>query len=162
MSTQEAKELARWLDHKGESTSLSKEICEAIYILSPKHVPTPQLDVQDLLSKVQTGPFAEANQEAEPLALKALQDTLHSEPTPTLKIEDIFKVVSIGPLVESQAEAEIIPFHRRYRRSLVSACLAAAAALILFFPGAEQVLSVSQAPSRSSGVIPRVRGCIVT
>ncbi|MEC7986927.1 MAG: tetratricopeptide repeat protein [Myxococcota bacterium] len=149
MSNREAQDLARWLADRSENHSVSKEVREAIYILSPTHVPLPNVDVNAVLSKVKSGPFAPSEEEEEELELKALQETLQSDLVPRLKFEDILNLVSSGPLAEVKEEAEVVPLFRKYKGPFIGALLAAAAALLLFIPSTEIFLSASQ-PSLQS------------
>lgn len=166
MSDLEAKELALWLAEQGGGDNIGKnvgkDIREAVYVLSPKYIPAPKIDITDLLSKVRVGPLLEEERAEEnntqqdsiedlEQELKNIESILKSQPNPKLGIEDILKVVSTGPLAqtedsekEPEKSAEVIPFYKSYSTGVLGAFLAAAAALILYFPQVGQVTSIQQ------------------
>jgi len=159
MSSLEAKALAQWLERKGEGLSVSREVREAIYILSPQHAPVPRLRIEDLLLQIRSGPLAEEDSLEEDLDLKSMQNLLQSQPLPKLGIDDILSVVQSGPLAEEVSPpAQVIPFYRRPAGGVVGVLLAAAVALLFFVPSADDlVLSYSEPQSMKRSVEPALK-----
>jgi hypothetical protein len=109
MSTREdieANRLAEWLDGNRDST-LSEEVAPAIYAIRPDWSPEPSVSIEDVLSRVHAGPFAQTSDEK--------HDDLPSEDddfvpnlfavskrstSPNTTLDDVFNRVQTGPFAE--------------------------------------------------------------
>ena len=62
---EQAKKLAEWLDSApGEAppSGLDPEVLEAIYALQPDRAPKAKVEVDGILSRIESGPFARTEQ----------------------------------------------------------------------------------------------------
>jgi hypothetical protein len=54
----EAPRLARWLSGEGRARALDRDVAETVHSLSPHLAPAPRVDIDQILSRVQSGPLA--------------------------------------------------------------------------------------------------------
>lgn len=109
MSTREdieAKRLAEWLDGNRDSM-LSEEVAPAIYAIRPDWSPEPSMSIDDVLSRVHTGPFAQYSEENhddlpsdEDDFVSNLFAVSKSPTSPNTTLDDVLKRVQTGPFVE--------------------------------------------------------------
>ena len=141
-----ATSLANWLEGV-QNQDVEPEILEAIYVLSPEHCPVPRVGLEDVLGRVEFGPFGDKAEaegtEDDALFMRELLD--HSGAVPQTSLEMILARVEAGPFAGmSQLEAEetleeelpdnVIRPRAWWQRTEVAVVAAAAAALLILIP----------------------------
>jgi len=151
MTTSEAIEadiLARWIDGNRE-TLPSEESLVAVWVMRPDLAPSPRVSLDDVLSRVNTGPLSEnvsvsdgeAVQVSEDDFVEAIFAQSRSSTDLSVSLEDVLSRVVSGPLsttviesVEGVQETESIPQSANNNRWWSAPWVAGglAAALVLF------------------------------
>lgn len=141
-----ATSLANWLEGV-QNQDVEPEILEAIYVLSPEHCPVPRVGLEDVLGRVEFGPFGDKAEaegtEDDALFIRELLD--HSASVPQTSLEMILARVEAGPFAGmSQLEAEetleeelpdnVIRPRAWWQRTEIAVVAAAAAALLILIP----------------------------
>lgn len=144
---QAALRLAHWLEGEIEQ-EIESDVLEAIYVISPDRCPEPRIGLDDVLGRVEFGPFGkgkevEGTEEDEEYLRELL---MHSSPIPKTSLEDILSRIETGPFaniskqetleedVSEEIPDNVVSFRPWWKRTEIALVAAAAVALLILIP----------------------------
>lgn len=151
---QAALRLANWLEGEKEQ-KVEADVLEAIYVISPEHCPEPRTRLEDVLGRVEFGPFGEGHEEdgteEDEEYLRELLRHAPAPPIPKSSLEDILSRVQSGPFASLQEEEtlleqekedkesedlpdNVVPLRPWWQRTEIAIFAAAAVALLILIP----------------------------
>ena len=135
MSRKEEEFVRDWLAGSGSREAVEKKIQEAVFVLSPKHAPLPQKNLEHVFSTLRGGPLASLPQEDVHEDVELLfSGAKKGEMAPKGSISDVLDALNEGPLATKKGAAEVksdnvIPLKRSW--SVWGTVVAVAAVLLL-------------------------------
>lgn len=107
----QAEELARWIDGDRE-TLPSAECSVAVWVMRPDLAPSPRVTLDNVLSRVTSGPFCETQEredgDFEDDFVPALFTQARQSVQSKVSLDDILTRVESGPFVQAQVESDSV------------------------------------------------------